>query len=156
MQSSLVNLVKSIWEQICDDNLSVAVRDKETKKIEAVTINLDIRTDIDHIVIEEPAVAAINCEVEKEVKRELLESDEKWIDSFLTAIDASSNDDVLSILNAMEAYSVEMATVRGFDGIIVVNSHPITIVSFLLFSLNHVNTIYAVNSQICYNKISKR
>ncbi len=128
-KESIVRLIRSFWIEICLDDLSIVVCDIITDKIVAATIILDIQTEINP-VFDIPAVAEINDAVEKPVKDKLLEEGGRWVDSILNAVDVEiADDEGLIILQMMEEEVIQLAEKRGYDGIITVNSHPVTMVS---------------------------
>ena len=125
---SLERLVRSFWREICADDLSVVVVAKETQAIVGVTIVLDIRTHIEP-VFDQLAVREINDAVEDPVKRKLVVEGGRWIDAILNAVDTSIPEQTsFAILGMMEDFVIDTARSREYDGIVTVNSHPVTMV----------------------------
>ena len=128
-EKSFKRLVKSFWQEILTDDLSVVIVDKNTRNVVATSIVLDLRTEISP-VFDKPEVAEINNMVEEPVKRKLLKHSGKWVDAILNAVDTSlAEDTALSILEMMEEYVIDVVKKGGYDGIVTVNSHPVTMVS---------------------------
>ena len=122
--------VSSIFEQIVHDKLSFVMINKETRSIDACTILLDICTEISP-VFEHEEVGEINDVVERPVKERLLREEGQWVDFLLNAVGSGVAGEVrLVLLRRMEDEVIRLARLRGYHGIVTVNSHPVTMLRY--------------------------
>ena len=140
---SAEKMIHSLWPAICKDDVSVVVVDKAHKLPVGAILNLDFRTDVD-IYFQYIEILLVNEAVEVPIKEKLLETDERWMDSFLAGCDVTLPEHVgPALMEMMEVRVFELARERGYDGIITVNSHPATAVSPVNYdNRTHFKTVY--------------
>ena len=80
-------------------------------------------------------VQAINMDVEKHIVSQLRQGCGHWMELLLIAVDKTISDDqTMNMLVAMEAETIRLAKELHYDGIVVVNSHPVTMVINFYFA----------------------
>ncbi|KAK2170300.1 hypothetical protein LSH36_3g07019 [Paralvinella palmiformis] len=120
--------LNSIWAPIVEDDLSFVVLDRQNRNtVVAASINIRLETELrPEVTMKE--VIAINEAVEIPVRARILRAGGRWIDCMLNAVDVSLPNSLgLPLMILMEERVIEMGTSLDLDGIVTVNSHPVTL-----------------------------
>ena len=121
--------LNSIWQPIVEDEVSFVVLDRHNRNnVVAASLNVRMETPLKpEITMKE--VIAINEAVEIPVKTRLLRTGGSWMDCVLNAVDVSlPNNLSLPLMIMLEEHVIKLGQYLCLDGIITVNSHPVTLV----------------------------
>ncbi|CAH1789321.1 unnamed protein product [Owenia fusiformis] len=119
-------LVKSVWKELIEEDLSLVVRDNETNKIVAAALILDIRSTAKPLFLKE-AVGAILEDVDLPVREKLLQMGGDWLDSFMISTDTMlPHRENMVLLHMIEEEVLKLAKTKGCRGILSVNAHQVT------------------------------
>jgi hypothetical protein len=123
-------MLESILNKVLADNLSFAVRNSH-ERIVASSVNFDLETEFSDSASYHDVIDAILDEVAKPVYKELLAEGGRWMRSSLVAISSSMLPrDRVRLLKLIGDEEIRVAKDNGFAGIVSVNGHAATQVSY--------------------------
>ena len=127
--ADVVQVIRKIWTEICEDNLSVVVIDRQSKFALAATLGSDIKTPT-KLSFHYHEITRIVEAVQKTVIDDMLKSGKSWLKMQFAGCDPALPDNIsMLLIEMMEQQLFGLALERGFDGIVTTNTNPAIAVS---------------------------
>lgn len=156
-EQSLVRLITAMFPAIRGDQLSSACFYKKNLVGIQFTMNVSNEEPPQQIKLwQKTPVGAINTAAEAAPLDFARNYGGLWADSVLTAINSEllQPEQRMEVLEKLFMNEIDVVKSKGFDGILTVNSHPVTAVSLIQYIKNRLFLMYLLSNRIWQKRFS--